>query len=201
MTAREKLNEVKKQLNLPSDKALAGALQTNKTNIDSWVKRNRIPEKWLYKMDDLILIVKEKDQENKKEEVTVPLVTLSAGAGVGIYNFHHSVQLLSLNPAIFPFATAEEIAAIEVIGDSMEPLLRNGDYIIVTPPDPRRQTEDGIYAIRIDDQLRIKSLQFKLDGTINISSINQRYTPETYDPRASQLDFEIVGRMRLHISR
>lgn len=46
MTAREKLNEIKDLLDLKSDNELSDFLQTNKSNIDSWVKRNKIPEKW-----------------------------------------------------------------------------------------------------------------------------------------------------------
>ena len=46
MTARERLDEIKKQLDVKTDAELAEILDTNKLNIDSWVKRNKIPEKW-----------------------------------------------------------------------------------------------------------------------------------------------------------
>jgi len=47
MTARKRLNELKQIWGLDTDKELAKFLGTNKTNIDSWVKRDKIPEKWV----------------------------------------------------------------------------------------------------------------------------------------------------------
>jgi phage repressor protein C with HTH and peptisase S24 domain len=102
---------------------------------------------------------------------------------------------------MFPWVNAKNVVAIEVEGDSMEPALHNGDYIIVTPVDPSRRNEDGIYAIRIDETVKIKALQFKIDGTIKIISYNKSYEDEIYDPRQSQVDFEILGRMRLRVTR
>jgi len=46
MTAREELNEAKNALHLSSDKQLADLLKISKGNIDSWVRRNRVPDKW-----------------------------------------------------------------------------------------------------------------------------------------------------------
>jgi len=47
MTARKKLDETKESWGIDTDLELAEKLNTSKTNIDSWVKRNKIPEKWL----------------------------------------------------------------------------------------------------------------------------------------------------------
>lgn len=46
MTARERLNEIKNLFGLKTDNELSEFLGTNKLNIDSWVKRDKIPEKW-----------------------------------------------------------------------------------------------------------------------------------------------------------
>ncbi len=123
------------------------------------------------------------------------------GAGEGIYNFESSKYLLSLNTDIFPELKGKPITAIEVVGDSMEPILRKGDYILVTPQDRERRTEDGIYAIRLDGAIKIKALQFQLDGTIKIISYNHHYSSEIYDPAVSQVDFEILGKHCLTIAR
>ncbi len=53
MTAREKLNELKKIWGFETDKELANFIGTNKTNIDSWVKRNKIPDKWVLIIEQL----------------------------------------------------------------------------------------------------------------------------------------------------
>lgn len=46
MNTREKLDEIKRVLNIKTDAELSMCLGTNKSNIDSWVKRNKIPAKW-----------------------------------------------------------------------------------------------------------------------------------------------------------
>ncbi len=46
MSARKKLDETKSLWGLDTDKELAKKLETSKANIDSWVKRDKIPDKW-----------------------------------------------------------------------------------------------------------------------------------------------------------
>jgi|GEM_PF-5466137 len=46
MNAREDLNQAKISLDLTTDQELADILKTNKRNIENWVKRNKIPDKW-----------------------------------------------------------------------------------------------------------------------------------------------------------
>jgi len=196
MSARVDLNRFKKKFGIASDKELAALLSTSKNNIDSWIKRDRIPEKWVIIMDDF-----EHQKSRLDNVIGVPLLKLQAGAGEGIYNFTPSTAILSLSPTLFPFVADEKATAVEIMGDSMEPTLRNGDYIIVTPPEASRSTEDGIYALRIDGMLKVKSLHFKLDGSIDIISDNSKYGTENHNPQTSQLDFQILGRKRLHISR
>ena len=138
---------------------------------------------------------------SNNNSVGVSLVSLQAGAGDGIYNFETQKTLVSLNPNLFPFVSSGHSTAIEIMGDSMEPELRNGDYIVITPQEPDRNTEDGVYAIRIEGMLKVKSLHFKLDGTIDIISGNTKYPTENYNAETSQVDFQILGRKRLHLSR
>lgn len=53
MTARERLDKVKADWHLRTDEDLAKKLKTNKLNIDSWVRRNKLPEKWELKIGQL----------------------------------------------------------------------------------------------------------------------------------------------------
>lgn len=71
-------------------------------------------------------------------------------------------------------AKASDLCIVKVKGDSMEPLLRAGDSIMidlrVTQPD-----SEGIYLLRAGDALLVKSLQI-LPGTgIQVSSANPAY--------------------------
>lgn len=140
------------------------------------------------------------DPGYNSNQVEIPIVKIQAGAGEGIYNYEEQGSLLSLNTSLFPFAQNCNCTAVEIIGDSMEPDYRSGDYIIVTPVNGDRR-DDGVYAIRVDGMLKVKQLQFKLDGSIDIISINKNYPTETYIPRETQVDFDIIGSKKIHISR
>ena len=147
------------------------------------------------------MLENKKDAHNEdKNTVHIPMLELNAGAGEGVYNYEPQQTLISLNTTLFP-AINQKSVAIQIVGDSMEPELLDGDYIIITSIEPGRISEDGVYAIRIDGMVKVKALQFKLDGTVKIISYNKNYETEVYDPKTSQLDFEILGRKELRITR
>ncbi len=200
MTAREELNKIKEHLDIATDFELSEELNVNKRNIESWIKRDKIPDKWR-------MIIQQKHEKSAKSEtktedsVSLSVSLLQAGAGEGVYNFESQELLLSLNPRLFPSLAGQDITAIQIDGDSMEPGLRQGDYILITPTKEERHTEDGVYVIRIEGMMKVKSLQFLLDGTIEIISDNPKYRTQLYDPNTSQVDFQIIGKKRLLISR
>lgn len=81
------------------------------------------------------------------------------------------------------------LSAIRVTGDSMEPLLRDGDEILVdrSPALPR----DGIHVVRIDDMLMVKRIQTGRPGRVVLESENPAYRPIELAPA----EVEIVGRV------
>jgi len=81
------------------------------------------------------------------------------------------------------------LSAILVAGDSMEPLLRDGDEILVdrTP----RPLRDGIHVVRVGETLLVKRVQTGLPGRLVLESENSAYRPIELDPREA----EIVGRV------
>lgn len=89
-------------------------------------------------------------------------------------------------------ASIEEVAALSVMGDSMEPTLKHGDTVLVdlTQNNPAR---DDIYVIRRDGLLVVKRLKksFKTK-TLTIISDNPKYgSEEGVDPA----DVLVVGRV------
>ena len=193
MSIREEINQLKEHLKVSTDRELAEILGTSKGNIDSWIKRDKIPEKWAIIIGQMY--------KNDSNTVDIPILKFDGGAGAGIHNFQPQQTIMSLNAAYFPFVSSGKSAVIEIVGDSMEPDLLDGDYIIISPIPKDRTTEDGIYAIRIDGMVKVKNLHFRLDGSIDIISSNPKYITERYDPSESQLDFEILGRKELRITR
>lgn len=82
-----------------------------------------------------------------------------------------------------------QLSAIRVVGDSMEPLLREGDEVLV---DRRNQPfRDGIHVVRIDDSLLVKRVANQGAGRFSLLSQNLSYPP--IQVKAEELD--VVGRV------
>jgi phage repressor protein C with HTH and peptisase S24 domain len=86
----------------------------------------------------------------------------------------------------------------EVVGDSMEPFLFPGDTILVDTSDTdiNRILDGRVYAIRYGDELRIKRLFRKLDGTIVLRSDNSSYQDENVAPELVSEHIALIGRVR-----
>lgn len=80
------------------------------------------------------------------------------------------------------------LSSVEVIGDSMEPSLRDGDEILVErlsgPP------RDGVHVVRIDAALLVKRLDTSRPGRLVLISDNRAYPPIEVDSG----DAHVVGR-------
>lgn len=84
---------------------------------------------------------------------------------------------------------AAMLSAIAVEGDSMEPVLRDGDEILVdrTP----RPLRDGIHVVRLGDALHVKRVQAGRPGTLTLISANPAYPPI----EVALDDVDVVGRV------
>lgn len=81
------------------------------------------------------------------------------------------------------------LSAVSVIGDSMEPTLRDGDEILVDrTPAPMR---NGIHVVRLDDTLYVKRLDTGRPGRLAVISDNPAY-PALDLPRE---DVAVIGRV------
>jgi phage repressor protein C with HTH and peptisase S24 domain len=87
----------------------------------------------------------------------------------------------------------DQLALIEVHGDSMEPALKNTDIILIDLR-ANQLSANAIYVIQHNGHLLVKRLQAKLDGTVVIKSDNHHYDPEflTAEEAAS---LTVVGRV------
>jgi phage repressor protein C with HTH and peptisase S24 domain len=113
----------------------------------------------------------------RRDWVEIPRLALDASAGpgsfaegeqpVGAFGFSaHWLRRQNLDPAM--------LSAISVSGDSMEPVLSDGDEILVDRSG--RAPRDGIHVVRLDDEaLLVKRLAFGKPGTIVLISDNALY--------------------------
>ena len=82
-----------------------------------------------------------------------------------------------------------KLSAITVEGDSMEPLLNDGDEILVDlSPQPYR---DGIHVVRMGDTLMVKRVASAGGGRFSLLSQNLAYPPVS----VAADDIEIIGRV------
>ena len=82
-----------------------------------------------------------------------------------------------------------QLSSITVEGDSMEPLLNDGDEILVD----RRPLafRDGIHVVRMGDTLMVKRVASAGGGRLSLLSQNLAYPPVSVDAG----DVEIIGRV------
>jgi phage repressor protein C with HTH and peptisase S24 domain len=82
-----------------------------------------------------------------------------------------------------------QLSAIRVHGDSMEPLLHDGDEILVDRA--QRTLRDGIHVVRLGDALMVKRLAAAGPGRATLLSQNYAYPPV----EVALDELEIVGRV------
>jgi phage repressor protein C with HTH and peptisase S24 domain len=124
--------------------------------------------------------------------VEVPRLALEASAGPG------AVAADELPFDAFRFSArwlreqgldARRLSAIAVAGDSMEPVLRDGDEILVdlTP----RPLRDGIHVVRLGEALHVKRVQAGRPGWLTLISANAAYPPID----VARDDVDVIGRV------
>ena len=128
----------------------------------------------------------------KGDWVEVPRLPLEASAGPGTVGaaeipfdaFRFSRRWLreqGLEPAL--------LSSIRVMGDSMDPLLRDGDEILVdrTP----RPFREGVHVVRLGEALHVKLLQAVPPDRLRLISHNAAYEPVD----VAMADVDVVGRV------
>lgn len=97
-------------------------------------------------------------------------------------------------------ATADNIQIVEMIGDSMEPRLWEGDHVFV---DTRQKapSPEGIFALKDSGGIAVKYVEV-IRGSeplmFRISSANQQYKPYETAANSTQIIGRYVGRLTTH---
>lgn len=132
--------------------------------------------------------------------IYVPHFDIHASAGPGFFNDVENVV------AMRPFERSyirgklgiphDELALVNIVGRSMEPLLHSGDVSMLDRRD-REASVEGVHVIRVDGALMVKSLQRRPGRVLRVTSRNQEYDAfEIVPDEDNQRDFEILGRLR-----
>ena len=105
---------------------------------------------------------------------------INASAGGGAINYEEEAQKLYLDKELEEFFGKENIKNIEalnVLGDSMEPVLKDGSIVFIdkTQKDIKK---GGIFVLSTNAGVFIKRVVLKIDGTVDLISENSIYPKE-----------------------
>ncbi|MEL7217108.1 MAG: S24 family peptidase [Pseudomonadota bacterium] len=129
---------------------------------------------------------------DRDEWLDVPRLALDASAGPG------AVAAEEISYDSFRFSRRwlleqglerSDLSIIRVDGDSMEPLLNDGDEILVDRAP--RTFRDGVHVVRLGDTLMVKRVASAGAGRFSLLSQNLSYPPVSVEAE----DLEIIGRV------
>lgn len=126
--------------------------------------------------------------------VNIDMLDVTACCGDGVENYHEKTCGKWVMPQeefrSITFAHPDNIKMIRVSGDSMQPTLKGGDWVLV---DVTRNTpdSDGMFLIRTSGGLAVKRLQAGLTDEIIVKSDNPAYDNLT----AKVGEIKIIGKV------
>ena len=205
---RSIFDRLKLFFNVNSDRKVAERLKINYNTIKTWSNRKKIP------LDTLLSLIQNEtinidwlltgkgsmhtndnslQKTDDSDTIEIDKLSLKASAGTGIENFEVEVEdKLSISKTFFKTPqNPQNLKIIQIIGDSMEPTLQDGSFIVIDIS--KKGGIDGIYALLLQNEVLVKRLQFNLDKTINIISDNPTYKTQQYDPKETQIPLKILG--------
>lgn len=193
MSARDYLDKIKHLWGLDTDEELAITLKTKKSNIDSWVKRDKIPDTWNKLLGQM------SDKPTPPLQVNTVTATklsphVSAGNGSNIESID-SVEKMGefvLDVCTFKTPPPKKLFAMQVDGYSMTPMIFPDSWVVFD--DTTQFKGDGLYVINWRNVLMVKLLQVNSEGMIRIVSANKEYESYTVSPD-DQSVFRIFGKV------
>jgi len=109
---------------------------------------------------------------------------INASAGGGAFNFEADYETLYIDKKIIN----KNLDAINVIGDSMEPTIKDGSIIFIDREDKSIQN-GGIFVISTPAGVFVKRINLRSDGKIELISDNRLYPSEIIEQA------EIIGKV------
>lgn len=151
---------------------------------------------------DLELLYKSQVHEKKrnKEVLTMPLMNVSAAMGSGALApaYEEIISTITVNRRWakdnLSITNPGNLRIIAGIGDSMKPTYQDGDILIVDIGVDKVNV-DAVYVMERDNELFIKRIERKIDGSLMVISDNrERHDP--YQIKKTDLDnVRICGRV------
>ncbi len=136
---------------------------------------------------------------------TIKVYDIDASAGLGTVPVSEAVadQIAFTRAWLIRHGIPADMSGlVRVRGDSMEPTIPDGSYVLVQFNIDQSNLKPGIYIIRLDDAIVIKRLQLspkKEDNWISLISDNPSYPPTVIN-NPDDTSFVAIARVRTVIS-
>ncbi|MDR4307336.1 helix-turn-helix transcriptional regulator [Chelatococcus sambhunathii] len=143
----------------PSTESIAKALDATRTQID-----------------DFIALVTGAAPEPRK---TVPLIGLAQAGDGGYFDDGGFPTGQGWDEIAFPDVEREHAYALEISGDSMEPVYRDGDVVLVAPGAPVRRG-DRVVVKTAEGEVLAKELARKTAKQVELRSLNPAYPDRAF---------------------
>ena len=116
----------------------------------------------------------------------VPLIGLAQAGSGGYFDDMGLPAGVGWEEISFPGLNDENAYALEISGDSMAPLFRDGDIVIVAPNAELRRG-DRVVAKTAEGEVLAKTLQRQTNDTVELSSINPEHDTRVF--KREELDW------------
>ena len=120
---------------------------------------------------------------------SIPIVGLARAGADGFFD-DQGFPVGAAETVHFPDLGDQRVYALEISGDSMEPLFRNGDVVIVQPGAAVRKGDRVIVRTKTGEVMA-KQLGRRTDAALDLLSLNPAHPLRTLDPR----DIDWVARI------
>jgi phage repressor protein C with HTH and peptisase S24 domain len=191
---------------ISSQSELARELEINRSGITHARNNNKIPDKWVVKLykkfglnpqwtesgiGNVFINIK---SDNDVEFKYIPKVAARLSAGTGSFESEENItDYLSFQTKwLAGKGAANSMVAMEVFGQSMEPVIREGDTVLIDQSQ-NRIIAGTIYAVGVEDTILIKRLEKHPDKLV-LSSDNKSYEP-IYIKREETDLVRIIGKV------
>jgi len=178
------------------DSDIASALDISKEHFSRSKKSNNIPLKPIIEFcakENIVInyILFDQNPDSLKQS-TDKLITIkyfkqiNTSAGWGAINYDEEYEMITLDEelalALGGKTKLKDIEAINVLGDSMEPTIKNGSIIFID----RKQTspikdKNEIYVVQTPGGTLVKKLDITASGKLKLISENRIYDTEIID--------------------
>ncbi len=183
------LKRIQDATGIHSQSELAKELGINRSGVTHARNKNKIPDKWIVKLYrnfgfnpewietgvGNVFLKSQSDQD--VDFKAIPKVAARLSAGTGSFESREDIgDYLSFQAKwLSKKGSAKDMVAMEVFGQSMEPVIKEGDTVLIDQSQ-KSIIAGAIYAVGVEDTILVKRLEKHPDKLV-LCSDNKDYEP------------------------